>query len=48
MYVIPTKSGNWRAVAMTGQRYERWRRAFYDWFDRVGCRLLISPEMWME
>jgi hypothetical protein len=48
MYVLPTKNGNWRAVSMTAQRYERWHRAFYGWFERTGRRLLVSPEMWME
>lgn len=46
VYVIPLKSGLWRAVRMSVKRHQRWRASWRRWWARVGNRLARSPEMW--
>lgn len=36
----------WKAPRLTSRRYEAWRRAYREWWDRKGHRLALSPEMW--
>lgn len=44
--VIPLKSGNWKTVVMSDDRYRRWYAAYRRWWNSKGHRLSISPEMW--
>lgn len=46
VFLLPTKSGEWRERRITLERYDLWAKAWRAWWHRVGWRLARSPEMW--
>ena len=46
VFVLPTKSGEWKERRTTLARYDQWVKAWRVWWHKTGWKLHHSPEMW--